>query len=67
MDYDKWETYFNRGGDCNLLTISELSIETGCSEDEINELVYDGFFGDLYEGGYFDEQAVSYLTDYVEG
>lgn len=66
MDYDQWEEYYNRLWDVSFMTINELSEETGCDVDTINELVYDGFFGELYEAGFFDEHSIEFLKDYME-
>lgn len=66
-DYDQWEKYYNQVPTTSFITISELSEETGCDEETINELIFDGFFGDYYQDGYFDVCAIGFLNDYLEG
>jgi hypothetical protein len=66
MDYDQWEKYYDRIPTAEFITISELSDITGCDINTIDGLIFDGFFGDLYEDGYFDYHAVEVLNDYLE-
>lgn len=65
MDADQWEAYYNNIYESRFLTLDDLSDETGGDKGEIISLIEDGFFGDLYEDGFFDEHAVSVLMDYL--